>query len=91
MKKIVSIFFILIICIQCLPVKQIGKCIYDNTFIEEEMVKKAFKSPVSQPQDIFSQRFLFPQPNCTVTSFITVNTKLHQHPITEVTTPPPNA
>ncbi|MEO5941956.1 MAG: hypothetical protein ABIP30_03260 [Ferruginibacter sp.] len=91
MKKLVSIFFILIICIQCLPVKEMGKCIYDNTFIEEQMAKQVFKSPSIQALDIFSQSQLFSSPDCTVASFFCTKTQLHKHPVTEVTTPPPNA
>ncbi|MBS1495280.1 MAG: hypothetical protein JSU03_01515 [Bacteroidetes bacterium] len=91
MKKIISLLFVLIICIQCLPVKEIGKCIYDNTFIEEEMAKKVFKNPTLPLIDLISNSALFCSPDCTVATYYFSNTRLHKHPVTEVTTPPPNA
>ena len=91
MKKLFSILFLLIISVQFLPVKEMGRCLFDNTFIEEEMAKKAIEKPADQVKELLCNNICLPQPTHTATVFFNVNTKLHTHPVTEITTPPPNA
>lgn len=91
MKKFFSILFLLIISIQFLPVKQMGKCLFDNTFIEEEMAKKGMEKPTDQVKELIEYNVCFNQSIYISTVFFNVNTKLHTHPVTEITTPPPNA
>lgn len=43
MKKIISIFLLIIISIQCLPVKELGKCLFDNSFVEEDICHKSIE------------------------------------------------
>lgn len=68
-----------------------GKCLFDNNFIEEEMAKKEVAKPIDLVKEFLDYSICFPQPNYIATVFFNVNTKLHTHPVTEVTTPPPNA
>jgi hypothetical protein len=91
MKKIFSILFIAIICIQFLPIKQMGKYLYDNTFIEEEMAKKEVKAPAGIIKECIAYQTNFPQSIFITTTFFSSNTVLLSHPISEITTPPPNA
>ncbi|MFN0083037.1 MAG: hypothetical protein ACKVOM_11015 [Ferruginibacter sp.] len=43
MKKIISILLLIIISIQCLPVKELGKCFFDSSFIEEDISHKSLE------------------------------------------------
>ena len=93
MKKLFTIFLLMIICIQCLPVKELGKCLFDNTFVEEETCKK----PCNEKDGVYdAKEILFANAaqnlngnNNNLKIIPSVN--LHAHPVTEVTVPPPNA
>ncbi|MEP6712419.1 MAG: hypothetical protein ABJA37_08390 [Ferruginibacter sp.] len=91
MKKIFSIILLLIISIQFLPVKQMGKCLFDNQFIEEEMAKAGIEKPTDLEKELIEYNISLHPHIFISTAFFTVNTKLHTHPVTEITTPPPNA
>lgn len=92
-KKIISILFLVIVSIQFLPIKQMGKCLFDNQFVEEEVGKvqmEKFKTTEPgkdlicfnlAPDAIFIERIVFSNHS----------TALHKPPITEILTPPPNA
>ena len=48
MKRMIAVFFLVIISIQCLPVRALGKCIFESSFVEEDLCnnsldKKEFK------------------------------------------------
>ncbi len=68
-----------------------GKCLFDNTFIEEEMAKKGIEKPTELIQELIQQHICLQQSISSSTVFFNVNTKLHTPPITDITTPPPNA
>jgi hypothetical protein len=93
MKKLLTIFLLLIICIQCLPVKELGKCLFDNNFVEEETCKK----PCNEKDGVYeAKEMLFANATQDFSGNIDhlkiiPSVHLHAHPVTEVTTPPPNA
>ena len=91
MKKFFSILFLLIIIIQFLPVKEMGKCLFDNTFPGEEMAEKVIDKSFDPVKELSYQRICLTQLTAVTTEFFSVNTKLHTHPVTEISTPPPNA
>lgn len=92
MKKALTIFLLFIISIQCLPVKELGKCLFDNTFVEEECCKgDVHKKLVIEVKDLLF--YTIPEsPAAEPQSFLAVrSTELHDSPAADVTTPPPNA
>ena len=93
MKKFITIFLLTIISIQFLPVKQMGKALFDNQFVEEEVCKKGVeKSAGIEPgSDLL---FFDLRPNYTsmvAVEYILINTALHKPPVTDIVAPPPNA
>ena len=92
MKKTLTIFLLFIISIQCLPVKELGKCLFDNTFVEEECCKgDVHKKQAFEIKDLLF--YTMPaSPAAEPQSFFAIhNTELHESPAADVTTPPPNA
>jgi hypothetical protein len=90
-KKTLTIFLLFIISIQCLPVKELGKCLFDNTFVEEECCKGDVKKQMADIKDLLF--YSMPEsPAVEPQSFFAIhNTELHDSPAADVTTPPPNA
>ena len=92
MKKIITIFLLLIISIQCLPVKELGKCLFDSSFVEEDVCEKSFDKKETKD---YTKEFYFTQYAETKTSnlqsslYSRKNTALFLGPVTEVNTPPP--
>ena len=92
MKKFSAILFLFIISIQCLPVKELGKCLFDNSFVEEEVCKKGIDKKADPIKELFADCF-----NATVdikedrTCFNNATDDLLPSPARDVTTPPPNA
>lgn len=93
MKKFFTITFLLIICIQFLPIKEMGKCLFDNTFVEEEVCKKGIeKSKSTEPGKDLIFFDLAPQIVYIQGQPISRRkTALHKPPITDIIAPPPNA
>ncbi len=95
MKKLITLFLLFIISMQSLPIKELGKCIYDNSFVEEDanadgIEKKELKDTVKE--FYFSNTELQINIKNTPISFIRKNTDLLVvGPVSDVTTPPPNA
>ena len=90
MKKTLTIFLLFIISIQCLPVKELGKCLFDNTFVEEECCKADIQKKAIEIKDLL----FYAMPPAVAAEppvFAVHNTELHDSPSADVTTPPPNA
>ncbi len=69
-----------------------GKALFDNQFAEEEVCKKAISKPgISAEQELLifdiSPRLVL----LVRSRELTGNTILHQHPVTDIIVPPPNA
>jgi hypothetical protein len=93
-KKIITIFLLFIICIQCLPVKELGKCLFDSSFVEEDVCGKSLEK--KETKDFHKEfDFINDSPllifNQTSSFYSRKNTDLFVSPVTDVTTPPPNA
>ena len=48
MKKLTSIFLLFIICIQYLPVKELGDYIFEQSFIEDDFCRSVEKKETKQ-------------------------------------------
>ena len=93
MRKFFTILFLLIISIQFLPIREMGKCLFDGQFIEEELCKKGIeKSKSTEPgKDLIcfnlAPQYVYLQSE----NFCRRKTSLHKPPITDIIAPPPNA
>ncbi len=93
MKKIISIFLLIIISIQCLPVKELGKCIFDSSFIEDDICDKSLEK--KEIKD-FSKEFLGSDDNLeaivsTIIVYHIENIDLYKNPFADLCIQPPNA
>ncbi|MEO6406399.1 MAG: hypothetical protein ABIY51_12005 [Ferruginibacter sp.] len=90
MKKILTILFLFIISIQCLPVKEMGKCLFNNQFLEEELAKKGIEKPACCKEFVFSVSTQLNLINDENVVYSNNKTLLLSHPVADITTPPPN-
>ena len=93
MKKIISIFLLIIISIQCLPVKELGKCIFDSSFVEDDICSKSLEK--KEVKD-FSKEFFSAENNIvsiisTTAVYYNENIDLYKNPIADLSIQPPNA
>ena len=92
MKKIIPIFLLFIIGIQCLPVKELGKCIFESSFVEDDVCNSVEKKEIKE----FSKEFFTSDYNVeTALSLIilldTENINLYKNPFADLSIQPPNA
>ena len=92
MKKIISIFLLIIISIQCLPVKVLGKCIFESSFVEDDVSDTLEKKEIKD----FSKEFFSSAYNVetTVPHVIFVYNEticLYKNPFADLSIQPPNA
>ena len=77
-----------------MPVKELGKCLFDSSFVEEDVCGNTVDKKETKD---FSKEFYFTAFTNNVTSpkksslYNRINTALLLAPVTDVTTPPPNA
>lgn len=93
MKKIISIFFLIIISIQCLPLKELGKCLFESSFVEEDICNNSIEK--KEIKD-FSKEFFTTDGNFEGMASATAvyyhqNTNLYKNPSTDLSIQPPNA
>lgn len=92
MKKIISIFLLIIISIQCLPVKELGKCILESGFVEDDICDSIEKKEIND----FSKEFFNPEYNIesilvSTTVYNNDNIVLYENPFADLSIQPPNA
>ena len=93
-KKIITIFFLFIISIQCLPVKELGKSLFDNTISEEELCEKGIdkKQLPDNCKEFYLDHTALPANAFhNIKRFFKIDTDLFAAPPADVSTPPPNA
>ena len=93
MKKIISIFFLIIISIQCLPIKELGKCLFDSSFVEEDVCNNCIEK--KEIKD-FSKEFFTTDYNVeglqsSITPYYFEHADLYQNPYSDLSIQPPNA
>lgn len=93
MKKLITIFLLFIISVQCLPVKELGKCLFDSSFVEEDVCGKSVDK--KETKDYAKEFYFTPYTEIKTSSlqgtiYSRRNTVLALGPVTDVTTPPPN-
>ncbi|NOU38955.1 MAG: hypothetical protein HOO89_09595 [Ferruginibacter sp.] len=95
MKKLIAIFFLCIISVQCLPLKELCKKVFDTNIVEDNSMcedgieKKDVKDFCKEfyvSNDSADKKIILNTLECySIYSDIIVQT------FTEITTPPPNA
>ena len=93
MKKIISIFFLVIICIQCLPVRELGKCLFERSFIEEDICNNSIEKKEIKDfaKEFFNTEYNFETVASTNIFYYNEHTDLYKNPITDLSIQPPNA
>ncbi len=98
LKKLFSIFLLFIISIQCLPVKEIGKFMFDTTITDDELSEKDIEKEVEKKQQnetikdiycIIFEEFSIASSHKKI--FINHTFCILPSPAVDVTTPPPNS
>lgn len=91
MKKVAALLCFMVMCIQVLPIIELGKCLYDNTFIEEKLtVKDTIKKDtisLKNPVELFA---LTPSDD-QLKPYFSFATLVPTHPTIGIENPPPNA
>ena len=93
-KKIIAIFLLFIISVQCLPVKELGKSLFDKNLTEEELCKKGQeKNENTDPSKGFftlCSHAYGAETNANI-YFADRADQLLPAPVKNVSTPPPDA
>lgn len=87
MKKAIAIFLILVLGVQLLPIKAMGKCLYENAFTEEQCEKK-FISEKDTADDIVKPPLFFSSDRSFLFAFTIA---LIAEPNFAIISPPPNS
>ena len=92
MKKLISLFLLFIISIQCIPAKELGKSIFEQSFVEDDdinnnvekkEIKEFFKEFFNEKHNVrptFSKVIVF--------HFRSIN--LYESPLADLSIQPPN-
>lgn len=93
MKKIISILLLIIISIQCLPIKELGKCIFDSSFIEDDICNKSLekKEVKDFPKEFFSPEYNIESIISSTAVYYNENIDLYKNPFADLSIQPPNA
>jgi hypothetical protein len=93
MKKIFTIFLLLIITVQTFPITQLSKCFSDKEYVQDDLcedgeVEKKFEAD----SIVFTHDFLSTKTKKLAQNHFPIySSGLQPHPIVDITTPPPNA
>ena len=91
MKKVITIFCFIVLSAQILPVKQLGKYIAENQWIEEEVCKQGAGKVLDFTRQIGIDIYNFCMPVHTVKNWaFVVDDGLVQAPLLTIVVPPPN-
>ncbi len=93
MKKFISIFLLFIISIQCLPIKELGKYLFDSSFVEEDICHKSIEK--KEIKDFCKDFFTInTEENSLViiaNYYVVETTKIYADPFADLSIQPPNS
>ncbi len=94
MKKLISVFLIGLMCIQVLPIKEVGKLLFNNQIVEEHVENCGAKG-VKLPSDLNVHKYGENETEMNPALFLrTLTYRLMEDipagPVQEIQTPPPN-
>jgi hypothetical protein len=92
MKKLLTLLLLIIITMQILPVAELSKFIDDKEYVEDDLSEVIEKEKKFETDSIFIVCSLqnVSEVNKSQNHFPLGATGLQPHPISDVTTPPPN-
>lgn len=96
LKKLISIFFISLMCVQLLPIAQVGKLLFNNQIVEEHVSGDCMSKTLKlSPNDLNFHRYSDQVTALNPELFLrTLSYSYHEDipasPIQEIQTPPPN-
>lgn len=95
MKKLLSIFLISLMCIQMLPIKEVGKLLFCNQIVEEHVEGGCSSKGPKLTGDFNFHRYAEMETELNPELFLsTLNYNYYEEipasPIQEIQTPPPN-
>lgn len=91
MKKLTSIFLLFIISIQCLPVKELGKCIFEQSFVEDDIANNIEKKEIKDfSKEFFSSEYNVENTFSKVVVYDFESTNLYESPFADLSIQPPN-
>ena len=92
MKKLISIFLLIIITIQCLPVKELGKCIFESSFVEDDVCNSVEKKEIKEfSKELFSLDYNGEPTSSLIILVDTENINFYKNPFVDLSIQPPNA
>ncbi len=92
MKKIISIFLLIIISIQCLPVKELGRCIFESSFVEDDACNSVEKKDIKEfSKEFFSSDYCVEPTLSLIILVDTENINFYKNPFADLSIQPPNA
>lgn len=96
LKKLISIFFVSLMCVQLLPIAQVGKLLFNNQIVEEHVNGDCMSKTLKlSPNDLNFHRYADQVTELNPELFLrTLSYSYHEDiptsPIQEIQTPPPN-
>jgi len=91
MKKAITIFCIIVLSVQLLPIKQLGKCFAENQWVEEEGCKQSTGKELDLTKYLGAELTTLCAPVLIVKNWAYVlNDGLVQAPVRTILAPPPN-
>ena len=91
MKKVITIFCFIVLSAQILPVKQLGKCIAENQWAEEEACKQGAGKVLDFTRQPGVDMYNLYVPEHMAKSWLfVIDVGLVQAPLRTIVVPPPN-
>lgn len=95
MKRLISVFLISLMCIQVLPIKEVGKLLFNNQIVEEHVEGACGAKGVKLPSDLNCHKYGEEETEMNPALFLrTLTYRLMEDipagPVQEIQTPPPN-
>ena len=91
MKKLTSIFLLFIICIQCLPVKELGDYIFEQSFIEDDFCRSVEKKEIKDfPKEFFGTDYNVEPAFSKIIFYHFESINLYKSPFVDLSIQPPN-
>lgn len=91
MKKLTSIFLLFIICIQCLPVKELGDYIFEQSFIEDDVCTSVEKKEIKDfPKEFFGTDYNVEPAFSKIIFYYFESINLYKSPFVDLSIQPPN-
>ena len=91
MKKLTSIFLLFIICIQCMPVKELGDYIFEQSFIEDDVCTSVEKKEIKDfPKEFFRTEYNVEPAFSKIIFYYFESINLYKSPFVDLSIQPPN-